>query len=75
MAQAGDILLVEQIDRLSRLDAADWEHLRWAIQSKGIRIVALDLPTSYLQLQSGNDEFMRSMMNAINGMMLICSPP
>jgi DNA invertase Pin-like site-specific DNA recombinase len=70
VAQAGDILLVEQIDRLSRLDADDWERLRGAIQSKGIRIVALDLPTSYLQLQSGNDEFMRSMMNAINGMML-----
>ena len=70
VAQAGDILLVEQIDRLSRLDAEDWERLRGVIQSKGIRIVALDLPTSYLQLQSGNDEFMRSMMNAINGMML-----
>lgn len=70
VAQAGDVLLVEQIDRLSRLDAADWEKLRGIIQSKGIRIVALDLPTSYLQLQSGNDEFMRSMMNAINGMML-----
>ncbi|HDL7020328.1 TPA: recombinase family protein [Yersinia enterocolitica] len=70
VAQAGDVLLVEQIDRLSRLDAGDWEKLRGIIQSKGIRIVALDLPTSYLQLQSGNDEFMRSMMNAINGMML-----
>lgn len=70
VAQAGDILLVEQIDRLSRLDADDWERLRGVIQSKGIRIVALDLPTSYLQLQSGNDEFMCSMMNAINGMML-----
>lgn len=70
VAQAGDILLVEQIDRLSRLDADDWERLRGVIHSKGIRIVALDLPTSYLHLQSGNDEFMRSMMNAINGMML-----
>ena len=45
VAQAGDILLVEQIDRLSRLDADDWERLRGVIQSKGIRIVALDLPT------------------------------
>lgn len=70
VAQAGDVLLVEQIDRLSRLDAEDWERLRGTIQSKGIRIVALDLPTSYMQLQHGNDEFMRSMMNAINGMML-----
>lgn len=70
VAQTGDVLLVEQIDRLSRLDAEDWERLRGAIQRKGIRIVALDLPTSYMQLQHGNDDFMRSMMNAINGMML-----
>ncbi|WP_409076627.1 recombinase family protein (plasmid) [Pantoea sp. C3] len=70
VAQPGDILLVEQIDRLSRLNADDWERLRSTIQSKGIKIVALDLPTSYMQLNHGNDEFMRSMMNAINGMML-----
>lgn len=70
IAQPGDVLLVEQIDRLSRLNADDWEKLRSTIQSKGIKIVALDLPTSYMQLTHGNDEFMRSMMNAINGMML-----
>ena len=70
VAQAGDVLLVEQIDRLSRLNAEDWETLRSTIQSKGIRIVALDLPTSYMQLGHVNDEFMRSMIGAINGMML-----
>ena len=70
VAQAGDVLLVEQIDRLSRLNAEDWEMLRSTIQSKGIRIVALDLPTSYMQLGHVNDEFMRSMIGAINGMML-----
>lgn len=70
VAQPGDVLLVEQIDRLSRLNSDDWERLRSTIQSKGIKIVALDLPTSYMQLNHGNDEFMRSMMNAINGMML-----
>jgi DNA invertase Pin-like site-specific DNA recombinase len=25
---AGDILLIEQVDHLSRLDAEDWEHLK-----------------------------------------------
>jgi DNA invertase Pin-like site-specific DNA recombinase len=29
----GDILLVEQVDRLSRLTAADWERLKAAIAS------------------------------------------
>lgn len=70
VAQAGDILLVEQIDRLSRLNAQDWEQLRRTIQSKGIRIVAMDLPTSYAQLGNSGDEFMSSMIGAINGMML-----
>lgn len=44
--QPGDVLLVEQVDRLSRLTAADWDRLRHEIQSRRVRVVALDLPTS-----------------------------
>lgn len=43
----GDVLLVESIDRLSRLPAEDWSKLKAAIDGKGLRIVALDLPTSH----------------------------
>lgn len=68
VAQAGDVLLVEQVDRLSRLNAADWQTLRTTIQSKGVKVVALDLPTSYAML-SGN-EFTDGMLQAINGMLL-----
>ncbi|WP_339546924.1 recombinase family protein [Pseudomonas sp. RA_35y_Pfl2_P32] len=46
-ARKGDVLLVESIDRLSRLPAEDWQKLKAAIDSKGLRIVALDLPTSH----------------------------
>lgn len=70
IAQPGDVLLVEQIDRLSRLNSEDWETLREMIRAKRVRIVALDLPTSCLNLKAGSDDFMRSMMDAINGMML-----
>lgn len=70
IAQAGDVLLLEQVDRLSRLKAEDWETLKAMINGKGLRVVALDLPTSWMQLQSGEHEFMASMMRAINGMML-----
>ncbi|EIM9461783.1 recombinase family protein [Salmonella enterica] len=70
IAQSGDVLLLEQVDRLSRLKADDWENLKGMINSKGIRVVALDLPTSWIQLQQGEQDFMASMMKAINGMML-----
>ena len=69
IAQAGDVLLVEQVDRLSRLNADDWKALRATIESKGIRVVALDLPTSH-QLIKQADEFTNRMLEALNGMML-----
>ena len=70
-ASSGDILLVEAIDRLSRLPRADWERLRAEIEGKGLRVVALDLPTSHAAL-SGNssDEFTARMLDAVNRMML-----
>ncbi|MFG6458113.1 recombinase family protein [Roseateles sp. BYS96W] len=43
----GDVLLVEQVDRLSRLSVGDWDALKAAIKAKGVRVVALDLPTSH----------------------------
>lgn len=64
----GDILLVEQVDRLSRLTATDWTQLRNIINEKEIRVVAIDLPTSH-NLASG-DEFAGRMLTAINSMLL-----
>lgn len=68
--QPGDVLLVEQVDRLSRLNAADWEKLKAEIASKRVRVVALDLQTSHQLVQAGGDEFSTRMLDAINGMML-----
>lgn len=70
VAQAGDVLLVEQVDRISRLNSADWETLKSEITNKGIRVVALDLPTSHQSMDAGGDEFTRRMLSAINGMLL-----
>jgi DNA invertase Pin-like site-specific DNA recombinase len=47
-AHPGDILLVEQVDRLSRLTAADWERLKAELTARRMRVVALDLPTSWM---------------------------
>lgn len=69
IADPGDIILVEQVDRISRLNQKDWESLRGIITTKGIRIVALDLPTSYQFIQV-NDEFTGRMLSAVNSMML-----
>ncbi len=70
-ARKGDVLLVESIDRLSRMEEADWRKLKAAIDSKGLCIVALDLPTSHLAMKvSQGDEFTSRMLGAINNMMI-----
>lgn len=69
IAQQGDCLLVEQVDRISRLNGEDWESLKAIIKAKGVRIVALDLPTSH-QLMTTGDEFTSRMLDALNSMML-----
>lgn len=66
----GDILLVEQVDRLSRLSADDWEALKAEIQGRKVKVVALDLPTSHQFAQSNGDDFTARMLDALNGMML-----
>ncbi|RVD75977.1 recombinase family protein [Pseudomonas koreensis] len=70
-ARKGDVLLVESIDRLSRLPVEDWQKLRATIDSKGLRIVALDLPTSHQGMQdTKGDEFTGRMLGAINSMLV-----
>ncbi|MBB2681895.1 UNVERIFIED_ORG: DNA invertase Pin-like site-specific DNA recombinase [Rhizobium esperanzae] len=66
----GDVLLVEQVDRLSRLNAEDWEKLKAEIQSRRVKVVALDLPTSWMMATADKDDIHSRMMDAINGMML-----
>jgi DNA invertase Pin-like site-specific DNA recombinase len=67
----GDILLCEQVDRLSRLTEADWLSLRGIIQTKGLHIVSLDLPTSHqLMAGLGEETFAGRMLGAMNSMLL-----
>lgn len=67
--EPGDVLLVEQVDRLSRLTSSDWLKLRSEIDGKQVRIVALALPTSW-SLAKPTDEFTGRMFAAVNNMML-----
>jgi DNA invertase Pin-like site-specific DNA recombinase len=68
-SKPGDVLLVEQVDRLSRLTDGDWRKLRAELDAKQIRVVALDLPTSWM-LASVGDDFTRRMFSAVNAMMM-----
>ena len=68
-SKPGDVLLIEQVDRLSRLTDSDWRKLRAELDAKQVRVVALDLPTSW-QMASTGDEFTRRMFAAINAMLL-----
>lgn len=67
--EPGDVLLVEQVDRLSRLTSSDWLKLRNEIDGKQVRIVALDLPTSWNMAEPA-DGFTGRMFAAVNNMML-----
>lgn len=70
--EAGDILLIEQVDRLSRLNDADWKKLRAILDTKGVLVVALDLPTSHAAMQPprNGDDFTGRMLAAINSMLM-----
>jgi DNA invertase Pin-like site-specific DNA recombinase len=69
-SKPGDVLLVEEIDRLSRLTDGDWRKLRAELDARDIRVVALDLPTSWMLLAARADEFTDRMFKALNSMML-----
>lgn len=67
-ANAGDILLCESVDRLSRLSQSDWEVLKITIKTKGLRLVIADLPTSHMLVQDKG--ITGQIMEVINNMLL-----
>lgn len=68
--QPGDILLVEQVDRLSRLTSGDWEKLKAEIRARQVRIVALDIQTSWQTASVDPEDFTARMFQALNDMLL-----
>jgi DNA invertase Pin-like site-specific DNA recombinase len=69
-SEPGDIILLEQIDRLSRLNESDWKKLRAEIERRQIRVVSIDVPTSWVLASSNADDFTARMFSAINNLML-----
>lgn len=68
----GDVLLIEGVDRLSRLSQEDWANLKTTIAAKKVTVVSLDLSTSHAVLKpaDGMDDFTKGMIAAVNGMLL-----
>jgi len=69
VADPGDAILIEQIDRITRLSEIDWHKLKSIILDNQLKIISIDLPTSY-NFITANDEFQRRILSAINAMML-----
>ncbi|MCA4799521.1 recombinase family protein [Acinetobacter towneri] len=68
-ANQGDTLLVESIDRLSRLTQRNFQELKRRIQEKGLRLVVADLPTTYQMIQT-SDSITHSILELINNMLI-----
>jgi DNA invertase Pin-like site-specific DNA recombinase len=64
-AQQGDLLLVESIDRLTRLPAAQYEALKARIAERGLRVVVVDLPTSHGALNASADDRIVQLINSL----------
>jgi DNA invertase Pin-like site-specific DNA recombinase len=69
-SRPSDVLLVEDIDRLSRLASAEWERLKGLIRKREVRIVAVNVPTTWQHLSPTLNEFDARMFGAINDMLL-----
>jgi DNA invertase Pin-like site-specific DNA recombinase len=67
-AEKGEVLLVESVDRLSRLSQADWDTLKATIKAKGLRLVVADLPTSHMMVEDKG--ITGQIMEVINSMLL-----
>ena len=65
-AQQGDILLVESVDRLSRLSQDDFATLKQRIKDKGLRLVVADLPTTH----TISDGMTGEILNVVNNMLI-----
>lgn len=68
-ANHGDTLLVESIDRLSRLKSQDFDELKRRIKHKGLRLIVADLPTTH-QLIEADDSITSAILELINNMLI-----
>ncbi|PSW79137.1 recombinase family protein [Photobacterium damselae] len=52
-SEVGDVLLIEKMDRLTRLPWGEWKTLKTRIMAKGLVIVVIDQPMTQMIFSSG----------------------
>jgi DNA invertase Pin-like site-specific DNA recombinase len=68
-SENGDTLLVESVDRLSRLSQADFDVLKGRIREKGLKLVVADLPTTHMLINT-TDIITSSILNLVNNLLI-----
>jgi DNA invertase Pin-like site-specific DNA recombinase len=64
-SEAGDILFVEKLDRLTRLPYQQWETLKSKLRDKGLVVVVMDQPMTHSAFtESDNDSFTSRILTA-----------
>jgi DNA invertase Pin-like site-specific DNA recombinase len=68
-SKEGDVLLVESVDRLSRLTQEDFSTLKQRIKDKGLRLVVHDMPTTHA-LINATDDITNAVLTVVNNMLI-----
>lgn len=66
-SEEDEVLLVESVDRLSRLSFEDFDRLKQRLSEKKLRLVVMDLPTTHMNVTSG---LTGDIMRVINSMLI-----
>ena len=67
-SNADEVLLVESVDRLSRLPLDEWYQLKAIINKKGLRLIVADLPTTHTLIS--DDDLTSNILKIVNNMLL-----
>lgn len=68
-SENGDTLLVESVDRLSRLSQSDFDVLKGRIKDKGLKLIVADLPTTHV-LMNTDDTITSSILSLVNNLLI-----
>ncbi|QXZ80395.1 recombinase family protein [Rhizobium sp. L51/94] len=70
ICKPGDILLIAQVDRLTRLNVETWDQLRSEINARGVLVVSPALPTTWAFGSAEPTELWGPVNQAINSTLL-----
>lgn len=65
----GDTILIESIDRLTRLERKDWDTLKQIIFEKHLKLIVTDIPSTYIMAEQP-DELTQRIMLTMNSMLI-----